>query len=210
MAGPKDRKRAFKGRKSKVDAVAHLVGKVPDRELAEQIGVTPENVRTWRKRRGIEPTWKTDEAAPAPMPRRSPKRGKKPRRRKSKLDPYRAELGTVPDRVVAEKAGVTAENVRTYRKRHGIESSWRQASEAPAKPAPAAKPAAKPARQRRSGPTPPPRGWAFRVTAEIDGAEREYVTFGADVVEAATVARDRLARGGNARIKKIEVVGVAL
>ena len=110
MATGKTTKRTFTGRKSKVDAVAHLVGKVSDRELAEQIGVTPENVRTWRKRRGIEATWQTDAAAApaeAPKPRAKPKRKKKRKakgasRRKSKLDPWFDQLGAVPDRQIAD------------------------------------------------------------------------------------------------------------
>ncbi len=246
MATAKTKKRTFTGRKSKVDQVAHLVGKVSDRELAEQIGVTPENVRTWRKRRGIEATWKTDDVTAAtadPKPKAEPKRRKKRKgkgasRRKSKLDPWFSQLGAVPDRQIAEQANVTPENVRAYRKRHGIPSTWRAeaTSESTAtqatttapkragKPAPkrAGKPAPKtvakpvvkaapaPKTRRRSAST-ATRGWAFRVTADVDGSEREYVTFGADVVEAAQVARDRLAATkASAHIKKIEVVGVAL
>ena len=242
MAG-NESKRPFKGRKSKVDAVAHLVGTVSDRDLAKQIGVTPENVRTWRRRRGIEATWQTDfpQVEVAAKPPKKRKKRKKPARRKSKLDPFAAELGTVPDRVIAEKAGVSAENVRMYRKRHGITSTWRAAEEAPkasaapaATPEPEAETIRQPPERRRQAPAPnptprsvaapaprsvaapaprstPTRGWAFRVTADVDGAEREYVTFGADVVEAAQVARDRLVRGTpGAHIKKIEVVGVAL
>ena len=55
------------------------------------------------------------------------------------------------------------------------------------------------------------RGWAFRVTAEVGGVEKQYVTFGGDVVEAAQYARDKLI-GANkdAFVQKIEVIGVAL
>ncbi len=234
LATGKTTKRKFTGRKSKVDAVAHLVGKVSDRELAEQIGVTPENVRTWRKRRGIEATWQTDAAAapaeaPKPKPKRKKKRkGKGASRRKSKLDPWFDQLGAVPDRQIAEQAKVTPENVRAYRKRHGIPSTWKieatpeaaptQASAPPvtkrkrtprATPEPVATPA--PTKARRRSTSTATRGWAFRVTADVEGNEREYVTFGADVVEAAQVARDRLAATkSSAHIKKIEVVGVAL
>jgi hypothetical protein len=242
LATGKTTKRTFTGRKSKVDQVAHLVGKVSDRELAHQIGVTPENVRTWRKRRGIEASWKTDAVAaeaPAAAPKAKPKRKKKRKskgasRRKSKLDPWFSQLGAVPDREVAEQAGVTPENVRAYRKRHGIPSTWRietpdaETSAQATVAKPAAKPAAKPvvrrarkevakpatadtSKPRRRSAATATRGWAFRVTADVDGTEREYVTFGADVVEAAQVARDRLAATkSSAHIKKIEVVGVAL
>lgn len=212
------KKRAFRGRKSKVDAVAHRVGAEPDSVLAAEIGVTTENVRTWRKRRGIEASWAAEDAPkPAKKPAGRKKKGKA-KRRKSRLDPFRKELGTAPDRVIAERAGVTPENVRAYRKRHGIPSTWRAAEadvSAPAlvakTPNPTKTPKPRPAPKRATGRAVPPRGWAFRVTADVDGAEREYVTFGADVVEAAQTARDKLARGDSgARIRKIEVVGVAL
>jgi len=52
-------------RRSKMDAFAHLIGVKPDREVAELAGVTPENVRAWRKRRGIVARWRKD-GAPAP------------------------------------------------------------------------------------------------------------------------------------------------
>ena len=236
MATEKTTKRTFTGRKSKVDSVAHLVGKVSDRDLAEQIGVTAENVRTWRKRRGIEATWHLTETAPAasiakpkPKPKRKRKKGKGSNRRKSKLDPWFSQLGAVPDRVIAEQASVTPENVRAYRKRHGIPSTWRDEAateDAPtqaAAPAPKRKSAPRVARPAAPAPAPAPApqartrvftaawGWAYRVTADVDGTEREYVTFGSDVVEAAQIARDRLAAAkSGAHIKKIEVVGVAL
>ena len=118
---------AFKGRRSKVDPFADIVGTTPDKEVAALAGVSPENVRTWRKRRGIPASWKTGEAQAAEAKPKATKRKsrKKARRRKSKLDPFRKELGKLPDREIADKAGTTVENVRAYRKRHRITAQWR-------------------------------------------------------------------------------------
>jgi len=55
-------------RKSKMDAFAHLIGVRPDREVAELAGVTPENVRAWRKRRGIGAEWRGEDTPAAPAP----------------------------------------------------------------------------------------------------------------------------------------------
>jgi len=217
----------FAGRKSKIDPYAHLVGTVSDKEIAEMSGTSTENVRTWRKRRGIaapaeDGAAAKSDAAPAKAAKpkaKAKRRSKKTRRRKSKLDPYRKELGVLPDKEIAEKAGTSAENVRAYRKRHGIAAQWRAESAAAPAPAPApakaakapkAAPKAAPARKssRKAG---PPRAWAFRVTAAVGGAQKEYVTFGADVVEAAQLARQRLGeRHADAFVEKIEVLGVAL
>jgi len=45
--------------------------------------------------------------------------------RVSKLDGFLDIVGHLPDKVVAERAGVTAENVRMYRMRRGIAAQWR-------------------------------------------------------------------------------------
>ena len=210
----------FSGRRSKIDPFAAEVGVVSDKEIAVKAGVSPENVRTWRKRRGIPASWRNGDSATqaaakeAPVSRKG-NRGKKPRRRKSRLDPYRKELGLLPDKQVAELAGVSPENVRAYRKRHGIKAQWQSAVTHPAMqpvatPSRSPKTTLAPATKRRKSHT-TSRSWAFRVTADVGGEEKEYVTLGADVVEAARVARERLsAAHADAFVRKIEVVGVAL
>lgn len=85
--------RVFRGRKSKLDAYADMLGKVPDSEIARLASVTQENVRTYRMRRGIDSVkpvaGKVEEApkpakaeakpvaaapvAPAPAPAATPK-----------------------------------------------------------------------------------------------------------------------------------------
>ena len=44
-------KRRF--RRSKLDAYAHIVGRVPDREVAAMAGITPDGVRMYRQRHKI-------------------------------------------------------------------------------------------------------------------------------------------------------------
>ena len=120
---PKGAKRRSKrGPKSKVDAFAHLVGQVPDRVVAERAGLTVGAVRNWRVARGIPAAGR--QALP-PEPHAAPKAVKKARKakrrgRRSRIDPFEQEVGTVPDRVIAAKAGVTVGAVQNFRKVRGI------------------------------------------------------------------------------------------
>jgi len=127
-------------RRSKLDPYREKVGAVPDREVAELAGVSAENVRAFRKRRGIPAAWRGEgqeqPAVAAVKPSAKPRRVSRPRR--SKLDPFMDKVGVVPDREVAVLAGVSAENVRAFRKRRGIPAGWRDGGSAPvATPTPA-------------------------------------------------------------------------
>lgn len=108
---------------------APLLGKVPDHKIAEQAGVSRAIVIALRKRLGI-PAYEGYKFGapgnPAPQrPPRSPEGDPRPfRGRRSALDPFAHLLGTVPDQEIAKLAGVTPENVRTYRQRRGIEADW--------------------------------------------------------------------------------------
>jgi hypothetical protein len=62
------RVRAFRGRRSALDPYAHLLGTLPDREIAEMAGVSAENVRAYRVRRGIRGAGATAATADAPTP----------------------------------------------------------------------------------------------------------------------------------------------
>lgn len=57
--------RSFKGRRSVLDVHAHLLGTLSDAEVARIAGVTPENVRTYRSRRGIKANWRAKDEAVA-------------------------------------------------------------------------------------------------------------------------------------------------
>ncbi len=137
-----------KQRPSKLDPYHERIGILPDKEIAALAGVTPENVRAFRNRRGIPARWRGEGVSlahedrvrrelgiPAPPPRKARKR--KPSRagspaskgakkvRRSKLDPFMEQVGLLPDKQVAVLAGVTPENVRAFRKRRGIPAGWR-------------------------------------------------------------------------------------
>ena len=109
-------------RKSRIGPYAHLVGKRPDREVAELAGVTQEAVRMYRRRRRIRMQG-PGEVGPEALAR-------PPRKRRTRLAPYADLLGRLPDAEVAARAGVTAENVRSYRRRHNIPAAWREAPSA--------------------------------------------------------------------------------
>jgi len=207
--------KSFSPRKSKLDQFRDIVGTLSDKDVAQRAGVTSENVRTYRLRRGIPAGWR-GETSEQLLAKRSPdatkakKTAAKPRKRRaSALDPFQDRLGRIPDRRLAELAGVSAENVRAYRKRHGIPAFWRgdgaSGTNGGAGPAPA-----------RATPTPKrsteeARRFAYKVSAEVQGTTREYVAFGTDMAEAAAVATRRLADlHPGAMLRTISVVGVAL
>ncbi len=137
-------------RPSKLDPYLDKVGTVPDREVAELAGVTAENVRAFRKRRGIPAGWRGEgQQGDKPKVARKATASKPRQRRKSKLDPFMDKVGVLPDRDVAELAGVSAENVRAFRKRRGIAAGWRAEGSAAAPVIPAAEPVAAPAPAER-------------------------------------------------------------
>ena len=95
-----------------IAAFAEMLGQVPDHEIAKKAGVSLRTVAAYRARNDI-PGF----------------RGKRTRRKKpgpkSKVEPYADIVGTVPDRVVAEKAGVTVNAVRNWRRLRGISAAGR-------------------------------------------------------------------------------------
>jgi hypothetical protein len=123
---------ARKQRPSKLDPYIDKVGVLPDREVAELADVTAENVRAFRKRRGIPASWRGEGKASGKSAAPKKSRKESAGRRKSRLDPYMDKVGVLPDREVAELAGVTAENVRALRKRRGIPANWRGEGQAKA------------------------------------------------------------------------------
>jgi hypothetical protein len=93
---------------------AHLLGSVPDADVAEKAGVSVRTIASFRARNVIS-------GYKGPRRRRATTRTG----RGSKVDAYVQLLGKVPDRVVAEQAGVSLIAVRAYRPRMGISAAGR-------------------------------------------------------------------------------------
>lgn len=100
----------------------HDLGKTPDQDVARRAGVSRAVVIAFRKRLGIAPYEGYKFGAPgrSQPPRNGTNGARVFRGRRSALDPYADLLGVVADQDVARMAGVTPENVRTYRQRRGI------------------------------------------------------------------------------------------
>jgi transcriptional regulator with XRE-family HTH domain len=114
------------GPTSAIDPYFALLGKVPDRELAQSAGVSVSAVSQYRRFRNI-PAFKREDAvsaAPssAPVPREPPPgaAAAPSARRSSPLDLHRDLLGSMSDRDLAEHLGMTVESVSSYRRRQGI------------------------------------------------------------------------------------------
>jgi hypothetical protein len=205
--------RAFKPRKSKLDAFAKIIGVEPDATVAAKADVTSETVRTYRVRRGIPARWRGEIARPLQTDEETGVPVKRPfRGRRSKLDPYRDLLGSVPDGDVAVRAGVTTENVRAYRRRRGITAVWRDGSGRPSidsvvSPSNGSMPSTRPSRRAaRSAAT-----WAYRVTAGVAAEEHEFVVLGSSLSDAAVQAERRLSqRNPRARLLSVAVLAEAL
>jgi hypothetical protein len=107
------------------------------------------------------------------------------RKRRSKLDPFLAQIGKSPDREIALLAGVSADAVRMYRQRHKI-PSFRAYSKklAALSPRPPSQPERPP--QRAAGANGAQRAFLLRVkTAK---KETEWVILASTIADAATQA----------------------
>ena len=105
------------------------------------------------------------------------------KKRRSKLDPYLNQVGKVPDREIAERAGVSPDAVRMFRQRHKIPSyrNYLKTQSSPPRPAPAPAPARsskKAAGGRR----------AFLLTLKSAKKESEWVILASDIIDAASQA----------------------
>jgi len=202
---PETKKRARKSaerRSSKLDAFEHLLGIAADETIARFARLRTSSVAVYRRRKGI------------PAPSRSEK--KLARYRKSKLDLHLHLLGQGPDAKIAKLAGVSTENVRAFRARHGIPSSKevllvnsRRGREAAQERVAAARTVKAPS-VPGDGPNTPvaseepgqaeasplvhtQQQWAFRIVVTSEGADREYIVIASDLAQAAAVALERLA-----------------
>ena len=95
------------------------------RELSERFGASPAAIANALKRNGIKR--RSAPAGPRAKRRSAGSAGsagsaKRPGR-KSVLDKFQQQMGSVVDREIAEQAGVTVSAVTNYRKRHNIKAS---------------------------------------------------------------------------------------
>lgn len=160
-----------------LDVVRHLMGTMPDRKVAELCGSTAPIVGRYRRKNNI-PAYSASNfgtAPGAPAKLGTPeKTSLKPRR--SKLDPFHDQVGSVPDSEIAALAEVTPEAVRMCRRKHNISAGWRkELSPIPASPraAPKALPSAS-------------RGYAVSVIH--NGEAQEHIVIAQDIAEAAKQA----------------------
>jgi hypothetical protein len=207
-----------------------VIGTIPDRDVAAKAGMSVEAVRLYRKKNNIElqpgarlkrgRKPKSATAGATPPPRSAPRRGaarvtaqKGPRRRISKLDPYRDMLGKVSDGDVAAQAGVTAQNVRAYRIRHKIPATWREDEKASA-PAPKRGRGRPPGTSRRESTRPRAvangeQGYSIHVL--VGSVTHEYIVIAADISSAAEQAQATISRRHpNGAITAIRHLGAAL
>ena len=213
------------GRKSKITPFHDKVGSIPDKDVAELAGVSTEAVRMYRRRRGIELNLEK---------KAETKKKRRPSRRRSRLDPFLDELGKLPDAEIAAKAGVTPENVRAFRSRHGIKAEYRKKSRGPAKakatavaapevvaPAATPAPAAPPAPKAAAAPAPAPAAPEVAVVDDalekqaysvaLVGSDDVWVLFADDVAKAAGRAMGAIAElAPGTRIASITHLGRAL
>ncbi|MEC7239662.1 MAG: hypothetical protein VXW32_00345 [Myxococcota bacterium] len=105
------------------------------------------------------------------------------KKRRSKLDPYLSQVGKVPDREIAERAGVSPDAVRMFRQRHKIPSyrTYLKSQGPTPRPAPAP-PSAKPLKKAAGGQR------AFLLTLKSAKKESEWVILASDIIDAASQA----------------------
>ena len=124
-----------------LDEIRHMMGTMPDHEVAKKCDSTPSIVGRYRRKHGI-PAYEGYKFGKGQSPpskgTEQPAKKKTPRRRRSKIDAFRSQVGKIPDQVIAKKAGVSVEGVRMYRRRHDIKlepGARRRRGSKPAKPA---------------------------------------------------------------------------
>ena len=151
---------------SRLDAFAHLLGTQSDRALAELAGVSPENVRMYRQRRGIEARWRAD--------------GGPPTRVEAALSTLEDQLGRLPDATIAKRAGVSRSAVTQHRAKMGIVAGRKDNATLPAAPvAGNGRPARRPATSSAIG---------FEVTIRLPTGEETVTVIGADATAAIAAA----------------------
>lgn len=168
---------------------AHLLGKIPDAEVAKLSNVSVRTIASFRARNKI-PGYKGPR-------RRTP--SSVGGRRASRLESFMDILGKVPDRVVADKAEMSLGAVRNFRIKHGISASGR----VPESAAMAALDNAIPF-TASAGPM-----MAFSVTLSTPNGDLARVVIAPDMVRAASFA-DGAAQKLQGRVSSLGVIGEVL
>jgi len=166
---------------------AELLGKETDAVVGEKAGVSARTVAAFRRRNGIKgrrgraPKKKSD----LPPEKGTGKKKKlRSRGKPSKLDPYVHLLGTMPDREVAEMAGVSANAAAAFRRRRSI-PSFRDNQAAAAETESAAAPAAKaPSAPKKSASRRKAKGGQGVYRVDLQGNQVAFV-LASDLVDAA-------------------------
>ena len=121
--------------------------------------------------------------------------------RKSPLE-HEVDLGRLPDRVIADRHGCTAENVRAFRMRRSIPAGWRTSKTEKPEPKP------EPVRSIEVDMPPVPLN-AYRVTFDDNEQQAIRIATGNTIAEAAVQAC-RAEHTGLGWPVKIELVGAML
>ena len=213
-SGPRRRRVSVVPESTSLAPYLDMLGKVPDEEIAALASVSVAAVSRARDARSIAalvapvvsvPAAQSSEPRPS-TPRRKTSRTGKKHGRPSAITPYEDQLGQVPDRLIAENAGVTVSAVTLYRTRRGIPSARsNRASTTTSTQQPAAEQAsvASPViEEPSSSQRPTPGRYGFRVRSGGD----IFVVLAKDIVEA---ARRAMVLGEHA-VDGIERIGPTL
>ena len=185
------------------------LGHVPDHLIARQAGVSRALVISFRKRHNIAAYdgYKFGKTETTPSERPVRERAAAPstpaafRGRRSSLDPFVEQLGRIPDNTIAHLAGVTAENVRTYRARRGIPALWQQERRGesgkgpgePTSPAPSAGTLPASSGETSVSPAATPRT-AYLLNVDAQGSAESWAIIATDFGDAAVQAVGLISR----------------
>lgn len=174
--------------KSRILPFVPRLGKVPDDTIAAEAGVSRTAVVNFRQQLGIAAyeghrTKQSAEGSFPPVVPRPPGRAPRVRAfagRRSRLDPFLHLLGVATDATVAHLAGLTVENVRSYRVRRGIPAAASKRRGTPSELTGAeALPTSSPLRTHQA---------AYSVVVERPEGRETYAVVAGDIAEAALLA----------------------
>jgi len=201
----------------------HLLGRVPDRVIAERAGVPALEVTRARRELRISGLGTRTTADGVPYKVTSRRRG-----RPSRIAPFADLVGEVPDEEVAALAGVGPRAIKIYRAKNGISAP--KSARGPGRPstiAPfahllgtmpdarvaeiaGATPGAVGLFRRKRGIPVYRKQLVWKVVIEDDGEELSFVLVAADVVAAMGQVAEGLERRPGARFQSLDLVGEAL